>query len=190
LTRTLPAINLGGERIAFNTFSLPRALADNDAETFSQAFALDFGRCAVCEPCGYGNRANELPVLDPNGRGTVIRTERLIMRFCTEVRRDLVCPGVPAERSVRHKENTVPPACLEFCVGRKIRQEFAIAVVDVDLYGISDNVLRYRRVKTNLSDPTVKHSSGNSVHSKCHWLARINVPNIRFVDRDPRLNTS
>ena len=110
------------------------------------------------------------------------------MRSLPEVRRDLAGLRRPAERRVRHEEHAFPAAYLELRVGGEVREELAVGIVDVDLYGIGDDVLRHRRVKADLADLAVKHLAGKGVDGERHRLARGNAPHVRFIDGDPHLD--
>ncbi len=70
---------------------------------------------------------------------------------------------------------------------RQVGQELAVRIIDVNRYGVGDDVLRHRRVEPDLAHYALEYAAGKRVYRKLHGLALGDITHVRLVDVDPCL---
>ena len=74
-------------------------------------------------------------------------------------------------------------------VGRQIRAEFAAGIIGINFHGVGDHILGHGGVEPYFAHLPGKDLAGVSIHGEGDRLARFDPADIRFIDRNPDLET-
>ena len=94
----------------------------------------------------------------------------------------------PPQGRIRHHQDTFSTAHFELHIGGQVWKQLAVGVVGDHFDGIGDDVLRHRRVQSDLADLSRKNLAGVRIHRERHRLARLDIADVRLVDRHPHLH--
>ena len=71
----------------------------------------------------------------------------------------------------------------------QIREQFATGIIGINFHGVSDHILGHGGVEPYFAYLPGKDIAGLSIYREGNRLARFDPANIRFIDRNPNLET-
>ena len=97
--------------------------------------------------------------------------------------------GSPTQRGVGDEQDILAFAHNKRDVRGQIREQFAAGIIGINFHGVGDHILRHGGVEPYFAHFPGKDLAGVSIHREGDRLARFDPADIRFIDRDPNLET-